>query len=82
MADIRDIMSDSDSDDSDDSEGAFDIDVEKYEKRLYLAKCRKKYRNTWDYIIRRWQRPHIHIVLKDIEQKWRVYSMGGHQENS
>ena len=80
MADIADSLSDSDSDDSDDSQRPFDVQIEKCEKRLQLARYRKKYRNTWDYITKRWQRPHIHIVLKDIEQKWRVYSMGGHEQ--
>ena len=37
MADIADILSDSDSDDSDDSERAFDVEIEKYEQRLYLV---------------------------------------------
>jgi len=64
----------SDSDDSSDSELPFDVEIEKYEKRLQLARYKKKYRNEWDYITNRWQEKHIHIVLKDIEQKWRVYS--------
>ena len=68
----------SDSDDSDDSERAFDVEIEKCEKRLQLARYKKKYRNEWDYITNRWQNKHIHIVLKDIEQKWRVYSAGSH----
>ena len=38
MADIADIMSDSDSDDSDDSGLPFDVEIEKCEKRLQLAK--------------------------------------------
>ena len=83
MADIADMFSDSDnddSDDSDDSERAFDVEIEKCEKRLYLAKCRKKYRNEWDYVTDRWQYKHIHIVLKDLEQKWRVYSAGNHEQ--
>jgi len=78
MADIADIMSDSDSDDSDDSGLPFDVEIEKCEKRLQLARYKKKYRNEWDYITNRWQEKHIHIVLKDIEQKWRVYSAGSH----
>ena len=36
MADIADLLSDSDSDDSDDSGLPFDVEIEKYEKRLYL----------------------------------------------
>ena len=35
----------SDSDDSDDSELPFDVEIEKYEKRLQLARYKKKYRN-------------------------------------
>ena len=80
MADIADIMSDSDSDDSDDSGLPFDIEIEKYEKRLQLARYKKKYRNEWDYITNRWQNDHVHIVLKDLEQKWRVYSAGSHEQ--
>ena len=68
----------SDSDDSDDSVLPFDVEIEKCEKRLQLARYKKKYRNEWDYITNRWQEKHIHIVLKDIEQKWRVYSAGSH----
>ena len=68
----------SDSDDSDDSGLPFDVEIEKCEKRLQLARYKKKYRNEWDYITNRWQEKHIHIVLKDIEQKWRVYSAGSH----
>ena len=68
----------SDSDDSDDSGLPFDVEIEKCEKRLQLARYKKKYRNEWDYITNRWQNKHIHIVLKDIEQKWRVYSAGSH----
>ena len=70
----------SDSDDSDISELAFDVEIEKCEKRLQLARYKKKYRNEWDYITNRWQEKHIHIVLKDIEQKWRVYSAGSHEQ--
>ena len=80
MADIADIMSDSDSDDSDDSGLPFDVEIEKCEKRLQLARYKKKYRNEWDYVTDRWQEKHIHIVLKDIEQKWRVYSAGSHEQ--
>jgi hypothetical protein len=80
MADIADIMSDSDSDDSDDSQRPFDVEIEKYEKRLQLARYKKKYRNVWDYITNRWQNDHIHIVLKDLEQKWRVHSAGSHEQ--
>ena len=69
----------SDSDDSDDSVLPFDVEIEKCEKRLQLARYKKKYRNEWDYITNRWQEKHIHIVLKDIEQKWRVYSAGSHK---
>jgi NAD(P)H-flavin reductase len=69
----------SDSDDSSDSERAFDVEIEKYEKRLQLARYKKKYRNVWTYVTDRWQEKHIHIVLKDIEQKWRVYSAGSHE---
>ena len=68
----------SDSDDSDDSERAFDVQIEKCEKRLQLARYKKKYRNVWGYITNRWQNDHVHIVLKDIEKKWRVYSAGSH----
>ena len=70
----------SDSDDSDDSGLPFDVEIEKCEKRLQLARYKKKYRNEWDYITNRWQEKHIHIVLKDIEQKWRVYSAGSHEQ--
>jgi len=70
----------SDSDDSDDSGLPFDVEIEKYEKRLQLARYRKKYRNVWDYITNRWQNDHVHIVLKDLEQKWRVYSAGSHEQ--
>ena len=70
----------SDSDDSDDSGLPFDVEIEKCEKRLQLARYKKKYRNQWDYITNRWQEKHIHIVLKDIEQKWRVYSAGSHEQ--
>ena len=80
MADIADMLSDSDSDNSDDSERAFDVEIKKYEKRLYLARYKKKYRNEWDYITNRWQNDHVHIVLKDLEQKWRVYSAGSHEQ--
>ena len=69
----------SDSDDSDDSELPFDVEIEKYEKLLQLARYKKKYRNTWDYVANQWQNEHIHIVLKDIERKWRVYSAGSHR---
>ena len=76
-------MSDSDdSVDSDDSERAFDVQIEKCEKRLQLARYKKKYRNEWDYITNRWQNDHVHIVLKDLEQKWRVYSASATQLNS
>jgi len=68
----------SDSDDSDDSGLPFDVEIEKCEKRLQLARYKKKYRNVWNYVTDRWQKKHIHIVLKDIEQKWRVYSAGSH----
>jgi len=64
----------SDSDDSDDSGLPFDVEIEKYEKRLQLARYKKKYRNVWNYATDRWQNDHLHIVFKDIEQKWRVYS--------
>ena len=69
----------SDSDDSDDSGLPFDVEIEKCEKRLQLARYKKKYRSEWDYIINRWQERHIHRVLKDIEEKWRVYSAGSHK---
>ena len=64
----------SDSDDSDDSGLPFDVEIEKCEKRLQLARYKKKYRNVWNYATDRWQNDHLHIVFKDIEQKWRVYS--------
>ncbi len=80
MADIADIFSDSDSDDSDDSELPFDVEIEKYEKRLQLARYRKKYRNTWGYVTNRWQNEHIHVVLNRLEREWRVYSAGSHEE--
>ena len=70
----------SDSDDSDDSGRAFDVEIEKCEKRLQLARYKKKYRNVWDYVTNRWQDDHVHIVLKDLEQKWRVYSAGSHEQ--
>ena len=70
----------SDSDDSDDSGLPFDVEIEKCEKRLQLARYKKKYRNVWDYVTNRWQDDHVHIVLKDIEQKWRVYSAGNHEQ--
>ena len=57
----------SDSDDSSDSEIAFDVEIEKYEKRLQLARYKKKYRNVWTYVTDRWQNDHVHIVLKDLE---------------
>ena len=80
MADIADILSDSDSDDSDDSGLPFDVEIEKCEKRLQLARYKKKYRNVWNYVTDRWQNDHVHIVLKDLEQKWRVYSAGSHEQ--
>ena len=73
--------SDSDSDMdivTEDSGLPFDVEIEKYEKRLQLARYKKKYRNVWNYVTDRWQNDHVHLVLKDIEQKWRVYSAGSH----
>lgn len=68
-------MSDSaDSDDSDDSNTAFDVEIEKYEKRLQFARYRKKYRNTWKYITNRWHGSRLTTVLEDMEKMWRVYS--------
>ena len=40
----------SDSDDSDDSGLPFDVEIEKCEKRLQLARYKKKYRNAWGYV--------------------------------
>ena len=61
MADLPDIFADSD---SADSENPFDVEIEKYEKQLQLARYRKKYRNAWPYITNRWQDTHINMVLK------------------
>ena len=73
MADLPDLFADND---SDDSENPFDVEIEKYEKQLRLARYRKKYRNAWPYITNRWQDTHINMVLKDIEEKWRGYAAG------
>ena len=75
--------SDSDSDMdivTEDSGLPFDVEIEKYEKRLQLARYKKKYRNVWNYVTDRWQNDHVHIVLKGLEQKWRVYSAGSHEQ--
>ena len=58
MADLPDIFADSD---SADSENPFDVEIEKYEKQLQLARYRKKYRNAWPYITNRWQDAHIKL---------------------
>ena len=73
MADLPDLFADND---SDDSENPFDVEIEKYEKQLQLARYRKKYRNAWPYITNRWQDAHIRMILKDIEEKWRGYADG------
>ena len=67
MADAFNFFSDSDSDDSDDSKLPFDVEIEKYEKRLQLARYKKKYRFVWDYVTDRWQEKHIPIVLRQEE---------------
>jgi len=69
----------SDSEDSDDSNTAFDVRIEKAEKRLQLERYRKKYRNVWTFITNRWQDSSITTVLKSMEEKWRVYSDDPHR---
>ena len=71
MADLPDIFADSD---SADSENPFDVEIEKYEKQLQLARYRKKYRNAWPYITNRWQDAHINI--KEAERVLRNFRLG------
>ena len=70
----------SDSDDSSDNELPFDVQIENCEKQLQLARYKKKYRNAWGYVTNRWQKEHIHIVLKEIEEWWQVYSSDSDEE--
>ena len=65
----------SDSDDSSNSDHPFDVEIVKHERRLQLARYKKRYRNFWDYITKRWDDKML--VLWRMEREWRMYSTGG-----
>ena len=46
------------------------------EKRLQLARYRKRYRNAWDYVTYRWYGTDICIVLDFMEEQWSYYASG------